>query len=357
MHLRAAVLASVLGFLPCVTFGQVSHAPDDATRAWMQTALTNWESICTQHLRLPAEPLPWIIFYDETNAWHLEADQKLLPNAHDTGIKLTFAGKGRELLQVANTNGVWNPAKQYLPTGASAPPHTFAMPYSNGQKCFFIAAVPSFIRSRPGADQKVNWESFSLGSVAHEMTHTRQLVDVMRRIRKLRETHPVPIGIDDNFIQKTYKTNAAYKALFEEEQLKFTRAAFEGATPKLSHRLLTEALDLAEQRRARFFVDDRAVHRELDDIFLVLEGVAMLSEFQTARQRARPGELWQQTATDIMKRGGSWSQVEGLALFILIDRHVPDWRKKFLSDSYPSPFAVLREVQLQGFRSPDRPAR
>ena len=316
----------------------------------MQAALTNWEFICTKHLRIPAEPLPWIVFYDEKNAWHLEADRKLLLNARETGSKLTFAGKERELWHVANTNGVWIPARQNLPTGTSAPPHTFAMPYSDGQKCFFIATVPSFIRARPGADQKVDWETVSLGTVAHELTHTRQLVDVMRRVRKLRERHAVPIGIDDNYIEKTYKTNAAYKALFDAEKEKFARAAFEHASPALSRRLLTEALDLAEQRRSRFFVGDRAVHRELDDIFLVLEGVAMFAEYQTARHWAGPSEVWQATAMRVMNRSDTWSQVEGLALFLLFDQHVPDWRIKFLSDNYPSPIDLLREVQLRGSR-------
>ena len=35
-------------------------------------------------------------------------------------------------------------------------------------------------------------------------------------------------------------------------------------------------------------------------------------------------------------------QEEGLGLFLLIDRLVPGWQKRFLKPAFPSPFAVLR---------------
>ena len=46
----------------------------------------------------------------------------------------------------------------------------------------------------------------------------------------------------------------------------------------------------------------------------------------------------------MMVESDSWSQQEGLVLFLLIDRLVPNWQSRFLSPNFPSPFAVLREA-------------
>ena len=35
---------------------------DKPTLAWMQAVLNNWEAVCRRDLRIPVEPLPWIIF-------------------------------------------------------------------------------------------------------------------------------------------------------------------------------------------------------------------------------------------------------------------------------------------------------
>jgi hypothetical protein len=45
----------------------------------MQAVLDNWEAVCRRELRIPAEPLPWIIFYDEDLAWHLHPETQMLP--------------------------------------------------------------------------------------------------------------------------------------------------------------------------------------------------------------------------------------------------------------------------------------
>lgn len=118
----------------------------------------------------------------------------------------------------------------------------------------------------------------------------------------------------------------------------------EDADAETSRRLLREALSLTERRRARFFTGARAVHAELDDIFLVMEGVGEWVRFQVKRRQAPPASSWQRTLNDMMAEDETWSQQQGLVLFLLIDRLVPNWQTRFLSPNFPSPFAVLREA-------------
>jgi parallel beta helix pectate lyase-like protein len=69
--------------LACVVLASRSDAAqqklDQPTLVWMQAVLDNWEAVCRRDLRIPAQPLPWMIFYDEDLAWHLHPETRLLP--------------------------------------------------------------------------------------------------------------------------------------------------------------------------------------------------------------------------------------------------------------------------------------
>jgi hypothetical protein len=69
--------------LACVVLAPATGAAqqklDRPTLVWMQAVLDNWEAVCRRELRIPAEPLPWIIFYDEDLAWHLHPETQMLP--------------------------------------------------------------------------------------------------------------------------------------------------------------------------------------------------------------------------------------------------------------------------------------
>ena len=123
--------------------------------------------------------------------------------------------------------------------------------YDNGTKSFFVLALPSVVRALAGADNQ-NLDKLFLGLAGHELAHTRQLIDVMRRIKTLREKHDVPIGIDDNFIQKTYSADVGGRSALCRGARHF-RAAMEDSDHDTSRRLVLEALSIAERRRGRFF--------------------------------------------------------------------------------------------------------
>jgi hypothetical protein len=167
----------------------------------------------------------------------------------------------------------------------------------------------------------------------------------MRRITKLRERQPIPPGITENLIQQTLAGDAGYAALYAKERDTLFQAAGDLDTrPESSRRLALEALALAEQRRTTFFTGDRAVYRDLDDIFLVLEGVGVWAQFQALRAQAPKDQTWQATAMALLSRNTDWVQEEGFVLFVLLDRLVPGWQARFLSPDFPSPFTVLREA-------------
>src|SRR6478672_7366775 len=84
---------------------------DKPTLAWMQAVLNSWEAICRNHLHVAVEPLPWIIFYDESQAWHLNPEKELLPRHEAVSTSLKFAGRALTLMRLANDGGLWVPGR------------------------------------------------------------------------------------------------------------------------------------------------------------------------------------------------------------------------------------------------------
>ena len=107
---------------------------------------------------------------------------------------------------------------------------------------------------------------------------------------------------------------------------------------------MEQVLASTRKRKERFFVGDKAGYSDLEDLFLAMEGMAMWVQFQTARDRAPAGEDWLKTLIKLSEQTDAWSQEQWLRLFLLIDRLVPRWQRRFLSPDFPSPFVVLREA-------------
>ena len=329
-------------WLLCATFVTVVQAtdvrPDPAAQAWIQTALDRWENVCHRHLRLPVEPLAWVIFYDDNYAWHLSAEKDLLPAYETAAVTLNFAGKARELLRVTHNEGLWVPGRnERLPLKATVS----TMPYANEQKTFCIIPLPSKFRQLAPADQAAALDELFLGLAMHELTHTRQLLFVMAQIHKLRKIYTLPEQLNDNLLEDTFGQNKEYAQLFNQEMDAFGDALFAESLTECK-RELARAFAVIQQRKTRYLVGEKKAYAPLDEIFLALEGAAMWAQYQMVRDHVPAGENIQTTLTNLAQRMNACSQVEGLVLFLLMDRLIPNWQALYFAPNPPSPFAALQ---------------
>jgi hypothetical protein len=305
----------------------------------MQAALDRWESVCRRHLRAPVEPLPWIIFFDERYAWHVNPRRDLLPAHEAVSTRLRFAGRARPLVRVKNEGRLWVPGREPL----ELKPCAIAMPYDNDRQPFCIIALPWFWRRLADDVPAAVADELFFGAASHELTHTRQLVDVTRRIKRMRARYRLPENLDDNLLEQTFGANPDYKKLYEEERGHLTRAILADDVDAC-RRAVAQALAVRQERVKRFFAGEKQGYAELEDLFLVLEGVAMWAQYHTLRDRAPAGQDWRQTLSSLSQVAGSWSQEEGLSLFLLMDRLLPGWQRRFLAPNFPSPFAALHQA-------------
>lgn len=266
-------------------------------RAWLQQALAEWQATETGVLHLPAKPLPLIVAVDGACTYALPAGDFAALTATPHGDTVTF------------------------PDGGEAPvgPISFA----NGEGGYFAMSLPSVWRAA-GVESDFGLERLMTGVLLHEMMHIRQTELAKAALAGV----PEALGISDDeltddIVQERFSTNPDYVSAYEAERYKFFAAA-EAESDDEARRLAGEGLALMRERRARFFTGRNAGFTRLDDVFLTMEGMGQLLIYRYFR-----GFEEYAPAVEGVRRGGKWwSQDEGLAIMLVVDRLLPDWQER-----------------------------
>jgi hypothetical protein len=116
-----------------------------------------------------------------------------------------------------------------------------------------------------------------------------------------------------------------------------------------ARRMAREMLALAKTRRDKYFVGKDAPLAELEDIFLTMEGSAQWLGYQWLID-PKGGK---QSPADALARfafhSDFWSQNQGLALFLLIDRlDKGEWKNIAFGDGGKAGLAMLQETLARG---------
>jgi len=268
---------------------------DPADRAWIERSLAHWREAETGSLGLPEGELPDV-------------------TAMDAACSYDFP-KGRfDRMSVrAHVGGMAVIGDQKLPIG----PISFA-DASGG----FFMSLPSVWRAA-GVESELGLEPLMEGVLLHEIMHTRQVALASAALKKL--ALPSPDELNDDYVQSVFKDDAAYVAAYEAERdMLFAAAA--AADVGEARRLASRALDMMRARKARWFQGDRAHFRYLDEIFLTMEG---MGQWLVYRHFTRTRGIEPALALTETRRGGrQWTQDEGLALVLVVDRLLPNWQQR-----------------------------
>jgi hypothetical protein len=308
-----------------------------ASHQWIQRALTGWSVIEADLLKLEHRALPWMIFYDSKCAWHVSPDRSDLAGAVPMPRAVSFKGKPIPIV------GTPHEGHLTLPDGRRVPAQrlSFAAPHSGPSDTFFIMALPDVWRPIWNENEP-RLEEFFLGVSAHELAHTTQVTELMKRIKALKSGGAsLPKNLTDDALEDMFKSDADYRSLFERERDLFFEAAAESDDGR-AQETARKALALLQERHSRFFTGDKEVFRTLDGLFLNMEGIGSWVQHRMARRD--PDNFAEEESIFRTKgRSTSWSQGEGLAMMLLIDRFIPGWQKRMLAPELASPIDLLRE--------------
>jgi hypothetical protein len=302
---------------------------------WLQRALDGWEQVSRDFLELDPTPLPWIVLFDASCAWHLTPELTIDAVTVPVTTSLMFAGSPVPVRATTHKGTV------VLPSGTpvSAEMKASTALYRNSRAAFFVMAMPSVWLT--GDVGKRARSEFLQGVFSHEMTHTRLIVPINRRVRELARKNELVYPINDDVIQAEFRRVDGFEAAFERERDQFYRAALE-TDPARRRSMTGRALEMVRSRHAKYFSGSNQAYAELESLFLTMEGVGQWAAYRLAK--ARPGGSDVEALKLVRDNRKYWSQDEGLALFLLIDALVPDWQSRVFTPMPASPFALLEEA-------------
>lgn len=339
--LRPLLLAPLVLGLACATTGP--PAPPSATapctlqdpdRIWLEDALTAWRFVRHDLLGLDGPDRTAAVFFDASCT--LTTDRLVDPlsdwaaRRHDQTVTLP---NGDEMPAIVTS---------------------FAAPIEEGEEgddgVFFVMSTPSVWRSL-GVESDIGLETMMRAVLLHEMSHTAQFGTYGRRVTEVARDAGLGDEITDDLLQDRFADDAGYGAAMEREIDLWFEAA-------------TAPDDEAARDLARRAWDSLATRREglpspalaaLEDLFLTLEGSGQWAGYSWLRQPPPVGPgLDRDTAlTEFGRRGGYWSQSEGLALVLTLDRLDPSWKTTVFGDGSHTVLELLEAALVDGASSPE----
>ncbi|MFN2238219.1 MAG: hypothetical protein ABR524_02400 [Thermoanaerobaculia bacterium] len=325
----AVSLALLLVTSPARADG-VECGPQEAQRLEMARLIDSWQRVRHDALRLEAAPLPRIFFFDDRCLWEVR-DESAFGSAADGEIPV--AGSPAAFAASAHGGTIELPDGERIPARLTIFVSTAGTP----PQPYMVMPVQSIWRAESRHAAEAGLDSLVRGVFVHEMTHTRQSETYGRSIGRLVEAHGLGEELDDDIVQTKFESNPDFREMWERERDLLFLAA-EEPDPARSASLAREAIEVRAIRHEQFFSGDREFYRELETIFLDMEGVANWAAYQLLRLEG----VGRSEAVERMRRGRArWSQDEGLGLYLALDALVPGWQTEVFRDAPRSAWDLL----------------
>lgn len=293
---------------------------------WLENWFSAWELMSNEVLELPKSNPPIMFFYDDKYIY--TTSEISSPNGESfNGPKLL----GEKLPWKRELHG----DTLTIPNGQRIPIQlmTFAAPTEQKNiEAFFVMAAPIFWKNTGIESKEVSLEKLLTGVFLHEFAHTRQMNGIGSKITQFETNNTLKFEVSDDIIQDYFSNDSLYVAKYKKEINIFYDAS-NAKTKKELYNLTNKGLRLLKKRQSKYLWPENKVLPEMDNIFLSMEG---LGQFMIVSWLTNPkgGNYTLDIAIKATRRGGKWwSQDEGLALFLILDKMTnPDWKTMFSND-------------------------
>lgn len=300
---------------------------------WLQKWMSAWELASIQILRLPDAEPPLVLFYDDHCVY--------------TTSPVSVTGKIVSGPSLRGASLAWRTAVHggtlILPDGKKSPVQL--MSFTAGSKAtgpYFVMAAPDYWAGKRIVTRAEALDGEPRAVFLHEFAHTRQLPFIGSAIRAIEAQWTFPKELDDDAVQDHFESDADYVAAYRAERDLMYRAA---AAPTLDQvrDLGRQALELSRRRRARWFTGKNALFNEVDSVFLSLEGAAQWTGYAWL-SHGLGGHMPADAAAKKIAQGPKWVQDHGLALFLIVDRLLPDWPSRVFAGKSVGAYELLEQA-------------
>jgi hypothetical protein len=290
---------------------------------WLQGALAAWRLTARKGLGLRDAPTPDLVLVDAACTWRASA---------------AAAGSDPQLTAEPHGNTVTLPSGGEIPVGVVS----FAAPWDHDRRSFLVMSLPG-VWEAGGVKSELTLQKLMTSVFVHEVTHTRQFYAFAPRMADLTKRWNLPDDLDDDAVQTRFAKETEYVTAYQAERDLLYRASTEPDRAK-AKAAAREAWSMIQARRARWFVGADAKYADLEDAFLTLEGIGNYAAFSWLTD-PEGGGFARDVALGQFRRGGRyWSQDEGLAVFLVVDRFVPDWRARAFAPKAATALELLAEA-------------
>ncbi len=209
------------------------------------------------------------------------------------------------------------PDGQQLPLGL----HSFAAPQPGGN-AFFVMPLPEFWEKAGVQSKELGLENLLTGVFLHEFSHSQQMRNFGGKMSEFEKQHSFKVDFTDDLVQASFEKDSVYTNRFRKETELFYAAA-KTDDKIIRQQLLIKAFQHYRDRQDTYFTGEFNVLKTLDEFFLSMEGIGQYSMYAWL-VHPDGGNLSKETALSGVRRGGKWwSQEEGLALFLVLEKLSP----------------------------------
>jgi hypothetical protein len=227
-------------------------------------------------------------------------------------------------------------ARIKLPTGESVPVGVTSFASGNARSGFFVMSTPSVWRGKVKGGP-LGLDTLMVAVLLHEGSHVAQVPTYGKRMDALSSQYHLPDSFGDDSIQERFQHNREFAASVDRETGLLLDAA-RSQDRKQAVRLASEARRLMRARQARWFKDGYLAPAE--DIWLTMEGSAQWAGYQwLVRRGGYPPAV---AEAGFGTRGKKWTQKEGFALFMALDRLTGgSWKRHAFGDGVATGLDML----------------
>lgn len=219
-----------------------------------------------------------------------------------------------------------------LPDAAIVPAHVTSFAGSTNNGAFFVMAAPSIWRQEGVTGGAISLENLMTAVMLHEASHMLQFRTYGQQIEQFVAHNNLPENFNDDSIQVEMENEAEFaSSMTREIELLFAAASAPDHASAL--RLARAARALMSARHLKHYTGERAHLRIAEDLWLSMEGSGQWLGYQWLID-PNGAAVPQGVALDAFaKRGRWWSQKQGVALFLVLDRLTrEDWKARAFGD-------------------------
>ena len=322
---NAVILAFSIFAVSCVSIpAQPPCSVTESDRAWIDRSLTAWRFATEEIAGITSFPANQAILFSEDCV--LRSDNAL---SSRTAAGVTWTAS-------PHTGSV------PLPDGSEIPVAVTSYAAGDEGERFFVMALPA-IWEAAGIGTGGSPETALIPVLLHEASHIVQTGPYGPRLGALIERHSLPDSFNDNSVQERFNTNEEFAASVKKETELFLEAA-SAKDLNEAKRLAREARRLMLDRRDRWMTGDDSYHVEAEDIWLTFEGSGQWLAYKWMID-PRGGAQPEAETLARYTRGRQWSQTEGFALVMALDRIAgPGWKRHAFGDGAKTVLEMLDEA-------------